>query len=97
MSVYRGSRYERAEVIEERGTRILSLTSRHSFNTNTASYYTFIQGDTIDGIAYKYYGNASYWWAIMEANPHYQSELDIKAGDILTIPSINEIEVIING
>ena len=54
-------------------------------------YYTVIQGDTIDGIAYKQYGNAQLGWAIMDANPTFQSEMDIEAGDIIKIPPFEEV------
>lgn len=93
MSVYAGSRYVPTKAYVCRNTVALKLRERQKFGAvDKFSYYTFIQGDTIDGIAYKYYGNAQYWWAIMDANPRYASEVDIKAGDILTIPSLEEIE-----
>jgi phage tail protein X len=54
-------------------------------------YYTVVQGDTIDGIAYSNYGNAQLGWAIMDANPALQSEMDIKAGDVIKIPPFDEV------
>lgn len=70
---------------------MFGIRSRNHFNLSKATYYTVVQGDTIDGIAYKHYGNTQLWWAIMDANPQYQSEIEIKAGDILCIPPFEEV------
>jgi len=50
-----------------------------------------IAGETIDGLAQAYYGNSAYWWCIMDANRQYESEVEIKAGDILNIPDYEEV------
>lgn len=91
MSVYRDSRYVQTPLIKTRDTNILAFRDRAKFDLSKATFYTFIQGDTVDGIAYRQYNNAQLGWAIMEANPKYQSELEIKPGDVLTIPSYEEV------
>lgn len=92
MAVFRGSRYTPTPVYIRRGeTALLSIRNRNKFNIDSATYYTVVQGDTLDGIAYKQYGNAQLGWAILDANPSYQSEIDIKPGDILTIPAFSEV------
>ena len=91
MSVYRNSRYVFTPLIKKGGTNILALRDRAKFDLSKATFYTFIQGDTIDGIAYRQYNNAQLAWAIMEANPRYQSELEIKPGDVLAIPPYEEV------
>jgi nucleoid-associated protein YgaU len=69
----------------------MDIRSRYVFDLTNAIYYTVVQGDTLDGIAYRQYGNAQLWWAIMDANPQYQSELEIKAGDVLCIPPYEQV------
>ena len=91
MAVFKGSRYIQTSLYRFNFTPILSIRRRNHFNLSEAVYYTVLQGDTIDGIAYKHYGNSQLWWAIMDANPQYQSELEIKAGDILCIPPFEEV------
>lgn len=92
MAVYKYSRYAKTSACYRRGDAfILCLRNRVKFNESAATYYTVIQGDTIDGIAYRYYGNAQFWWAIMDANPQFVSELDIKPGDVLLIPNLDEV------
>lgn len=92
MAVFKNSRYIKTPAYIRRGqTLILSIRKRNSFNLSNATFYTVVQGDTIDGIAYRLYGNAQLWWAIMDANPKYQSEVEIKPGDVLAIPPIEEV------
>ena len=92
MAVYRDSRYVKTPVYVRNGdTLILNIRSRNKFSVEEATFYTVVQGDTIDGIAYRQYGNAQLYWAIMDANPAYMTEIDIKAGDVLMIPSFDEV------
>jgi nucleoid-associated protein YgaU len=92
MAVYRDSRYTKTPAYVRNGsTLILSIRNRNYFDVSKATFYTVVQGDTIDGIAYKQYGNAHLWWAIMDANPQYQSEIEINPGDVIIIPSFDEV------
>ena len=91
MAVYQGSRYIKTPLYPRGDTLVFGIRSRNHFDLTDATYYTVVQGDTIECIAYKQYGNAQLWWAIMDANPQYQSELEIQAGDILCIPPFDEV------
>ena len=92
MSMFKDSRYTKTSAYVRHGKNlILSIRNRNYFNLDNAAFYTVVQGDTIDGIAYAHYGNAQLWWAIMDANPQYQSEVDIKPGDVIAIPSYDEV------
>lgn len=89
--MYKNSRYIKTPVYSRQGsTYIFGIREKVSFDKSKAVYYTVIQGDTIDGIAYRFYGNANLYWAILDAN-HLLSELDIKVGDSLMIPSFEEV------
>lgn len=35
-----------------------------------AQFHTIVQGDRLDLLAYRYYGDASKWWIIADANHH---------------------------
>ena len=92
MAVFIHSRYVKTSAYVRRGeTLILGIRKRNSFKNTDSSFYTVVQGDTLDGISYKHYGNAQLGWAIMDANPVYQSEIEIKAGDDLIIPPFEEV------
>lgn len=91
MAVYTGSRYMNSYQ-RVRGNRIyLTNPRRANFDPAKCTLYQFKDTDTIDGLAYKFYGNAALWWCIMDANREFQSELEIKAGTILQIPSFEEV------
>ena len=92
MSVFQGSRYVKTPAYVRNGeTLVLKIRDRSHFNDSMCSYYTVVQGDTLDGIAYNLYGNAQLGWAILDANPTFQSEMEIKAGDVLKIPPFEEV------
>lgn len=92
MAVFRDSRYTKTSAyMRQGGNLILSIRERCNFNQSKATFYTVVQGDTLDGIAYVHYGNAQFGWAIMDANPKYQSEIEINPGDVIIIPSFDEV------
>lgn len=52
------------------------------------------EGDYLDSLAYKYYGDPTLWWVIALANGLGKGRLSIQSGLQLRIPSnINEILV----
>lgn len=92
MSVFQDSRYTKTPAYVRHGQAlILSIRNRVHFDQSKATFYTVVQGDTLDGIAHRQYGNAQLGWAIMDANPRYQSEIEIMPGDVITIPSFDEV------
>ena len=92
MAVYENSRYINTPLcVPESKTAMLEIRSMYKFNSSNFSYHTFKQGDTLDKIANYYYGNSQLYWAILDANRQYQSELDVKVGDILNIPPLSEV------
>ena len=91
MGVFEGSRYILSPLYQRGSTMLLEPREKANFNLDNATYYTVIEGDTIEGIAYRQYGNAQLYWAIMDANKQYMSELEIKPGDQLLIPAYSEV------
>ena len=72
-------------------TPILTFRRPYKFNIDKATTYVFKEFDTIDYVAYKIYGDSRLYWAILDANPQYQSELEIQVGDVLVVPSYDEV------
>jgi len=92
MSVYEGSRYSRTPLFNfVSGVPLLRVRQAPKYNLKKSATYQVKPGDRIDSIAHKLYGNAQLYWAIMDANPRYFSELEIQAGDVLIIPSYEEV------
>lgn len=98
MAVYDNSRYLMDEMYYniEKGIDLLSIRPRASFTEDLYTYYEWCEGDTLDGLAFKYYGSCDLRWAILDANPEYRSEFNIEVGDILAIPDYEEVVELVN-
>jgi phage tail protein X len=90
--IFSDSRYVSTKVIRESNsqTKIMTLRARYYFDMSKCTTYSVVQGDTLDGIADRVYGNSALGWAIMDANPNLTSELDIHAGLVLVLPDYEE-------
>jgi phage tail protein X len=92
------SRFRRTiPYVDDRYTHLLTIRRRFTFNEQTAKHHRVKVGETVDGLALKYYGNEKFWWAIMDANPRYMTEMDIQVGDVLIVPDFEEVVAKLNG
>lgn len=96
MTIYQGSRYTNATgytVPTNDGGVAVIIGDRKEMSVSKeyAQMYKVSQGQRLDQIAYEIYGNAQFKDYIMDANPQYPCELFIKPGDIITIPSLDDI------
>ena len=92
MPIYQGSRYANNTLrTYDRGVTLITIRQPIQFDTNKCEHYIMQRGDRIDGIAFIKYGRADLYWTILDANPQYFSELDIKIGDTILIPYLREV------
>lgn len=90
--LFKGSRYLQSGLYLRDGRiPVLKSRRRFSFNTKRATSYTYQAGDRLDILAHKVYGDPLLYWAILDANPQYRHELEIKAGDTILIPDYKEV------
>lgn len=89
--IFEGSRYTKTSLYNRDGVNIFERREMLQFNTEEAVKHTVVQSDTLSTIANQYYEDAQLWWVILEANPSYSNAFDIKVGDILVIPSKDEV------
>lgn len=94
--IYQGSRYTRTSLYDRRGTLLFNQRNRISFGKKNCVIHTYSVADRLDNLAVKYYGNPQLYWVILDANPQYRCELDIKKGDRLIIPSFEEVRECLN-
>jgi hypothetical protein len=93
MSIFKGSRYEYS-TIDYVATTVDLIEEPYVLYTASdlglTSYWehTYIQGERLDSISYKYYKNSEYWWLIVEYNPQLNDFIDIAPGTILRIPNV---------
>lgn len=72
-------------------TLIYTRRKRRTFDKDKCRMYMFKEQDTLDALSYKFYNDSFYWWCILDCNPQYMSEIEIKVGDYLLIPSKEEV------
>jgi hypothetical protein len=95
MTIYHGSRYEFEpldRVFDGAGDQNLTIFSRSlQSKYNNApwrfSQYIIIEGDRMETLAYRTYGDPQLWWLIADANPEiFHPEDDLVPGSLLRIP-----------
>ena len=91
MAIYMNSRYTRTPVYNREGALVFKIRNRPVFTFKDSFMHTVIEGDSLDGLAYRYYGDSHLWWVILEANEQYNSPYDICNGDDLLLPSYEEV------
>lgn len=92
MAIFKNSRFLHVPAyIKDGKTLMFGIREKIKFDPSKAVFYTVVEGDSIDGIAFKFYSSERLHWVILDANPQYKTELDIKVGDTLIIPSFNEV------
>ncbi len=91
MAIFKNSRYTRTPLYNHSGEITFRRRKRFTFNPKNFTYHIFSEGDTLDGLAFKYYGDTQLWWIILEANTTYKSVLDIPSGTALALPSVEEV------
>ena len=98
MAVYENSRYLHTRQSTRLGfdSPTLEIRERFTFNQEDCTMHEWCEGDTLDGVAYKYYGISALRWAILDANPKYRTECDIKNGDSILIPDYDEVVNLVN-
>lgn len=98
MAVFENSRYLQTRQTTRLGwdSPTLNIRKRFSFNQENCETYEWCEGDTLDGVSYKFYEDCALRWAILDANPKYRTEFDIKNGDIILIPDYDEVVNLVN-
>lgn len=90
--LFSGTRYlSTVPYVDDKGVMLLTLRRPFVFSPVGVRYHRLKAGETVDGLAHRYYKNALLSWAILDANPQYLSEMDMNAGDVVSIPNFEEV------
>lgn len=99
MAMYEGSRYTNVYVYEEeyKGKEVMAFNRRELANAidDEGKTHVWIEGDRLDNLAYRYYGDPQFWWFILDVNTRYMEEEEIQQGDRLVIPSFTELNRVV--
>ena len=91
MPIYEGSRYTKVSQYSRDNKLVFKRRDRIKFDAVNCTNHIFIEGETLDVLATKYYGDSQLWWVFLESNPNYRNELDISSGDIILVPLYEEV------
>lgn len=90
MSILAGSRYANAAVVTvnvgSQPRQVIQINPQqtpYSFNYQS---YMMTEADTVQSLAYAYYGDPGQWWQIADANPQTDFWGPIEPGTIIRIP-----------
>lgn len=89
--IYVGSRYKYTKADYNDGIVTFRIRDSFKFNNRNCIVHLFMDGETLEMLAFKNYGDSQLWWIIMEANPRYNFEFEIKPGDTILIPTKQEV------
>ena len=87
MSVGRNSRYVTANLYSYND--VLLVDNSRTINTtfSRSAKHTIAQGETLEHISFQYYGDATRWWQIADANASIQNPLLLTPGTVIDIPN----------
>lgn len=91
--ISKNSRYAACLIL--RGAEGDSLGTRSRIDTTPRyddRFHTVIEGDRIDLIAHRYLGDARLWWIVADYNDLF-FPLELEAGTVLRIPSVEHVQM----
>lgn len=50
--------------------------------------YTVLEGETMPGLAYRFWGDETLWYIIADFNPQIENPRKLKAGDTIYVPPV---------
>jgi phage tail protein X len=90
VGIFKGSRYKGSYIYADKYNRdiiFLDILQDYKFLPSEEDLIVeFRDGDRLDILAYRLYGDECLSWVILQANPQYDSFFDIKAGDFINVP-----------
>lgn len=92
MPIFKNSRYTKTDVYNRNGAMVFKNREIFKFNSKETFPYRFNDKDRLDVLAYRFLGDSQLFWAILDCNPQYDFESEIKSGDIIRIPTIEGVE-----
>jgi hypothetical protein len=93
MAIFQGSRYEYA-TIDYLSTNAdedaYPVVFYEFLDINLIQFFehTYVDGERLDQIAFRYYNKPGTWWYIVESNPEITDIFNIAPGTVLRIPNV---------
>jgi len=93
MTIRASSRYETSVVdyfrkVENGQTFPIVFYNFDYLNSISFVPHTFVEGETLTGLSWRYFNRPDLWWAIAEYNPEIKDFINIPGGTVLRIPNV---------
>lgn len=98
--IFANSRYVNAVLAPAETSDHMSVMAVYPVRPNrrkrvTYTEHVIVDGDRMDRLAAQFYGDATQWWRIAQANPEiFYPEGDLPSGNILRIPSVQSLSTV---
>jgi hypothetical protein len=91
--IFLDSRYADGKIIRPYNVlrKTYELTVLRDFPDIVSQFtsYQWVEGDRIDTVSARFFGEPEYWWQILDANPEIINGMEIPIGTILRIPNVS--------
>lgn len=87
------SRYSQSSVIPVKvgsQIRFVIVPGEQQAYTFNYQFYQVLEGDRIDNLAFKFYGDPLRWWVIADANPQRLDWESLIPGEIIRVPTVTQ-------
>ncbi|MBC8428393.1 hypothetical protein H8D04_00775 [bacterium] len=75
------------KIDKDTGNRVLKTTLYPEIKINDGDKFVYpIDGDRLENVAYRYYGDTTLWWIIAKANSIRDGSFSLKPDEKLRIP-----------
>lgn len=90
MTIQHGSRYETALVVQAVDDDGVSRPTVYRFRGQAFSTFRLLEtnGQTLEQLAFQYFGDATLWWVIADANPEIGYPDNLPTGTVIRLPSL---------
>ena len=81
-------RFTGIKIDKDTGNRVMKTTLYPEIKIDNGDRFVYpIDGDRLENLAYRYYGDSSLWWIIAKANGIRDGSFGLKPDEKLRIPS----------
>lgn len=87
------SRYSQSTIVPvtvRSQIRFVIVPSEQQPFTFNYQFYQVLEGDRIDNIAFKFYGDPLRWWVIADANPQRLDWSSLIPGELIRVPTVTQ-------
>jgi phage tail protein X len=89
MPIFEGSRYEGAGLYNREGVGTIRVRYIDRTPLGRPQYYQLVEGDTLDRLSYRFYGDSQYWWILADYNPALKFPYNpLPAGITIQVPDL---------